>query len=137
MNKLQTATRLIIEALHGNPYEEACLIEMGILFMKEKQVPHVCRCGRQSYFIGNGCKYCDWEFKYKPYPICASRLMQALFNKFDCSLKIGYGYDYSVIMIEGYKGNLRWKLLKGNKQAATLEDQSEETLDKIIEIFTK
>ena len=69
---------------------------------------------------------------YGYHPITAARLMQALeFRVF---------YEYVIGGIRVFNPNtgdiiLTWKLLKDNKQDATLDNQTDETIDKLLKIF--
>ena len=124
MNKLQTATKLIIEALHGKNFGRAI--------------------GFEKLVQEEGSNFWEWEC----YPICASRLMQALNNKIvefenfgeyeagDLLMMMNDGHCPYISFDTDKRVIIEWITLKDNYQAATLENQSEETLDKIIEIFT-
>jgi len=120
MENKEKLTRKIIEAIHGLPYTEAIKKEKQSSFVTQEMVR------RETGYFENG-KY--WEV----YPITIGRVMQAFFNnKKELSINI----DGSLAIRNGFGGiGAKWKLTKENGQEATLDDQSENTINKLIKLF--
>jgi len=114
MNNKEQLTRLVIEAIHGVPYEEASKIEKDIFFDRQ---------------MASG-----YSFKCEDFPVTLSRILEALNNISMCWF---YGHlDGFIIQFDDQVIEIcDWNLLKDNKETATLEDQTDETVDKLITLL--
>lgn len=130
---------LVIEAIHGLPYEEA--VKQEVI----KNVIQECaRCKNEMSYVeinGNYCGHCsDYtiiipkETQYKPYPITMGRVMQALGKD--------YGFFQDHIWERIYNDNkwedvliCNWKLAKENGQECTDDYQSDGTIEKLLKLF--
>ena len=131
MTNKEKLSRLIIEKIHNLPYEEA--------IKKEKEI-HKDGCQAFSDICGkkdeNGeyiCKYCKrWggqdRYEYEIYPITIGRVMRAFSDFGLFSLKI----EGNAVWIDS---NNYWQLTDECGQEYTLDDQSEETINKLLELL--
>lgn len=155
--KIELLTKMVVEAIHGKPYEEAVKLERDV-YMEgmEATLYNYVRCGvgkdqfrealyyMRSKVTGEELEsYEEQHLDSFVVKICTSRIMQALANNTDYIVKtdcvrncfdIFYEPQYSNAHLRRYV--LSFKLLKDNYQPATLEDQEDETIDSLIHIFT-
>lgn len=107
----------IISKIHGLPWEEAIIIDNPGL-----QIPSLKGILDDTYS------------EYKSKPITLSRVLQAMRE-----MDIFGGYIYhngdTLRLSFGEIDDIYWKLLKEDKSTATLEDQSEETIETLKQIF--
>jgi hypothetical protein len=109
--------RAVIEAIHGLPYDEAI----------EKEAESM---------INNGKLYKE------PYPITIGRVMQALENSEVCycperndrEVVVNLSYDERVFEKKVDLVGV-WKLTKENGQECTDDEQSDECIEKLLELL--
>lgn len=116
MTLLEQCTRRIIECIHGLPYEE-CIIARRHTCGK---IPCDGSCYENDAF----------EEDIDNFPVTIGRVMQALANVH--GEWIMSAWDNGVMHIDN---NVNWQLTKENGQECTLEDQTEETLNKLLELL--
>ena len=120
MNTRQQFKKAVIEAIHGKPYKK-CIVQKLHTCCK---IPCDGSCEEND----------DWEYKVDSYDITIGRVIQALNNK----LGIWYtempgnttrmASDVQEILSD-------WKLTEPNGQECTDDDQSDETIDKLLKLL--
>ena len=161
MNKLK---QIIIEKIHGLPWEEARWVD-STGYTKKQVLDYVvehhpdismldcvnvinpnnmdilCYVRGGIIYSANDREYGEVEYVPKGEPITLSRVLQAL--KESVQFKVGHSDSKSHVTISyrnyGYDSwsYFQWKLLKEDKSTAELEDQSEETIKTLELIFNK
>ena len=157
MNKTQKLAQAIIEKIHGMPWSEARWVD-AIGTTKANLIDdaqHFDEKAHLGYGWLTGWTTPDGEdltfykndiwalgerkiFKYRPYikPITFSRVIEALIAD---NVYSGVDVGCQIVLLEF--GNAKedvlipWKILNEDKSTATLEDQSEETIEALSEIF--
>ena len=163
MNNKEKLRIKIIEAIHGKPYEEAMedyllsasddnpvLVESWDSYYQPIYSAYIDspENGQKKYVIDfrgsdnyNHCQDCNIEEVH--YPITIGRVMQALMNK---SIfikrsdeykdgKLCLEFIYVETDLEEDIGEVRWGLTRNNFQETTLDDQSTETINTLLELF--
>ena len=142
MDKLKQA---IIEKIHGLPWEEARFKELeieGCVITDRRDIEWLVEGQLLEVIVNMYDEDLLAQYTINGSPITLSRVLQALDN-------VGWyitGYGDDVNIDEGYfevvffnennwEIELRWKLLKEDKSTATLEDQSEKTIETLKDIF--
>jgi len=129
MNNKQKLTRKIIKAIHGKPWEEA-MQDLGLwAYSNGGGKTHILSIGNYS----------------RKFPITISNILQALHNNINKYFVDDRGEILTVSTIINYADdtltgvfnttNIIWKLTTDDKQTATLDDQTDETIDKLLELF--
>ena len=123
MNNKEKLTRKIIEAYHGLPFEEGA--------------------AKDLFLEGIACSYDNAKKLYNEYDVSGllggitiGRVMTALGKKCESSVsfKIRGGKTYIYFDNETIKG---WKDQREDGSEATLEDQSDETIDALLKLFNE
>ena len=124
MNTRKQFKRKVIEAIHGLPYEDAMVNEIDDLIIAGQSVERL-----KERLEKDPCRQ-----------ITIGRVMKALMQKNRGNF---YNYwedtNYLVIVcqfIDHDEVELRWKLTKENGQECTDDDQTEETLKKLLQFLT-
>ena len=126
MTNKEKLRRAVIEAIHGLPYAEAVEKEKSTWYENQPRIVQ----------DNTECEY--WE----TLPVTIGRVMQFIKN---ITLKkdvAGYDVISNVIYVEPFSYDeclyftINWKLTKENGQECTLEDQSDETVDKLLNLLT-
>ena len=122
MNNLELCTKLILEKLYGKPFEEAVIDEKNIWIDSQF------RCIQENLDPIN----------YQCFPITLSRVLQALCNEYKCS--VVQLIAQNLLRTEQFSMNIlyvieHWQLLDSNNQDCTLENQSPEVWEKLIELL--
>jgi len=121
MTDKEKLTRLIIEAIHGLPYDEC----------EEQYNPQHAAVTHPADIP-----------KYIDHPITIGRVMQALINKHEilvCTIKFELFYSFEKFLRIFWDGGiyfLDWKLAKENGQEMELSDQSDETIESLLKLFS-
>lgn len=144
----------IIELIHGLPYEEAIKRElvMGCLLKYKDyrdKIQVIEKDGKGIWVREADKDNCflkierlseeDYSYEVLGLPITIGRVMQALANKGFITNLLQNPYKEFQLMATETEYNeityVGWELLKGNKEDCTLEDQPEETINKLCELF--
>ena len=121
MTNREKFKRRVIELIHGLPYDEA---------IKKDKKANSELCESLASYTG----YCYIQ----PLPITIGRLMQALANIDDLVYTVG---GKGVFRISGknnkyiYAPAFSWKLAKENGIECSDDDQSDETIEKILSVL--
>jgi len=126
MTKREKFKRRVIELIHVLPYEEAIKKELAIKSLKE--LPR--KKDQPSY-----CVRMKEYTNYKEYTITIGRVMQALpemvgyekINSFEKVLRIKFNNNLEFV---------DWKLTKENGTECTDDDQTDETIIKLLDLIS-
>jgi len=123
--------KLIIESIHGLPYEEAI----------KKDKTNLVLTAEEREDIEMDCGYFSFDNYLQIQPITIGRVMQA-FPKHTRILRIDASGYIDLLDLTGEKRVSKkeiricdWKLTKENGQECTLEDQTDETIEKLLNIL--
>lgn len=130
MTNLEKLTRLMIEAIHGKPWEEAMKCEEVIIRPGSGKVL-VC----DDWIIE---AYNQKEEIKEARPLTIGRVIAALFKKNKYSFlkicdKSGIRFEMNQKILNILYHN--WQLTDSNGRELTLADQSKETIDQLLSIF--
>jgi len=148
MNKHQTKTnrekfkRRVIELIHWCEYEEAIKIESKTIFKKAEPLWEALDCTR-CWSAWNCWTMTENDFVniiddnerileifWEHLPITLWRVMQAMKNTWcDLQLQVNDDFDYFL----NYLLN-QWKFIKENWEECTDDDQTDETIEKLLSI---
>lgn len=150
MTTLEKFNRKVIELIHGEPYGDA--------IKKERE-----ETTKELYSFLSGSYWCSrvweaWQYNamtiddfteisddkawedivdnYMP-KITIGKVMQALMKKSYKISEAGYEWKQLFTFDSEILDSFFWQLTKPNGQECTSEDQTEETLEKILEILNK
>lgn len=148
--KIDLLNKLIVEAIHGKPFEEAVLGEQW----KEGCQAFSDECGKKDEAGKFICQYCRRWFgqdRYIPYPSCLSRVMAALNTSSKNRRYFGFAdgkihkfTETSCEQDDMFQGGFEyldndeicsWKPLVNNR-TAYVEDQDIETIESLINLLT-
>lgn len=160
MKILEKTTRLVIEKIHGLPYEEAIkkfLLSATVenpVFVRDWDEQLVAVTAYKDSWLSKGdkpfvidyvdsqgishCQDCDIDDVY--YPITIGRVIQALLNHIKILEKTSGNLNDLLREIEENKKFLKkilkyWKLTKENGQECTGLSQSDETIEAIYNLL--
>jgi len=131
MTILEKFNRRIIELIHGKPYDEAIKIERKKEEDKSKRLLETVDCYNSMDCLDEEGWNC---LANNNMPITIGRVMQAICNVFAENQMLNAADEAWHIYNTAYK---RWQLTKENGQEATSEDQTEETLNNLLNLLTK
>jgi len=162
MSNKEELRRLVISAIHGMPYEKAIKLEEKndnciVIFSCKEWSNDVCKCSNSEYKdfcmdcgLPKEAKYIYWggtstkienEYRTKGevigilgLPITIGRVLHAITIKQGGMGLLSIETD-SRRMFFRFNENCYWELTKPDGQEAELSDQSEETIEKLLQIF--